>query len=370
MEVRTSNSSLTNVKTDLAIKVAILGKLERKQQEEGTLKIKDFDEIIHDLNFSKDSNSIKGMLKNCKVDRKNNLDLQSLKDAINIERAVYNAKNMKKINQNNSNSNNVKEFNNTTNNSNIQDFNSSKQIKTVEDKRKQVQTIYNMLSKHEIDTETASYLLSLHSIHPTKQFMKLAENMNLTEVKLVDFTRSLTTGEPALEQSIDPINLNSSSSSFYTTNVATTTAASRPITPKVVAAGSTIRAAVDKFEESIEPSMHHKPSKVLTIGEEIIEFKTNKKMSNDKHYNAGEIKNTLQHQPFTKGKRINNNSSNNNSSPSSGISTMAIDNDYIKTKRILMQTRTLKDHGDCVAWRQPPTKIEIKDDSHVKFRKV
>jgi hypothetical protein len=332
----------------------------------------ELDKVLVDFDCPRDSDVAKKILKHCKYDTtKTHLDFNTLKNALTREREVLDAKAaLKAKNTSSTHSNNNYQGNNNNNRvvyddndsdnigsrdnsklissptptSSTQEMLNAKRGKVVEDKRKQVTTIHNMLAKHEIDADTASYLLGLYSIQPTRQFLKLADSMMLNEVKLSDFTRALTTGDPMPEDTLDPLPL---------------------------LAGNTKRISQDPFEEPMPVSPHCKPSNVLTIGSEEVKLLSGKRIPVDKHLNDYQVKLSIQHSPPGPGSQAGSNAS--SSSLSSSVAQQRGRVSYpsaVSSRRNLHGLRTRYDHMDPVSWRHELTEEVSKMDEHVKAKKV
>ena len=372
MEVRTSNQFLSSPSTDLAIRETILSRLSKIDNSgKGLVEASELDKVFVDFNCPRDSDVAKKILKHCKYDTtKTHLDFNTLKNALTREREVLDAKIALKAKNSSAHSNNNSINNNRvvyhddaddvgrsrdksttiisspTPTSSTQDTLNAKRGKVVEDQRKQVTTIHNMLAKHEIDADTASYLLGLYNIQPTRQFLKLADSMMLNEVKLSDFTRALTTGDPMPGDALDPLPL---------------------------LAGNTKRISQDPFEEPMPVSPHCKPSNVMTIGSEEVKLLSGKRIPLDRHLNDYQVKLSIQHSPLGPGSQAGNNVSSSSSSLSSSVAQHKGRVSYpsaVSSRRNLHGLRTRYDHMDPVSWRHELTEEVSKMDQHVKAKKV
>lgn len=381
MEVRTSNKFLSSPSTDLAIRETILSRLSKIDNSgRGLVQASELDQVLVDFDCPRNSDVAKKILKHCKYDTtKTYLDFNTLKNALTREREVLDAKAVLKAKNtiHNNNSNNNSNSNNSNNRvedngdagyvgsrdkstlistptptTSTQEMLNVKRGKVVEDQRKQVTTIHNMLAKHEIDADTASYLLGLYNIQPTRQFLKLADSMMLNdEVKLSDFTRALTTGEPMPGDALDPL------------------------LPLVVA-GNTKRISQDPFEEPLPVSPYCKPSNVMTIGSEEVKLWSGKRIPADRHLHDFQVKLSIQHSP----PRTDINASSSSTSPSSvSTSSSAVAQQQrvrvsypsaSSSRRNLHGLRTRYDHLDPVTWRHELPDEVSKLDEHVKAKKV
>jgi len=360
MEVRTSSKFLSSPSTDLAIRETILSRLSKIDNSgRGLVHASELEKVLIDFDCPRSSDIAKKILKHCKFDTtKTYLDFNTLKNALTREREVLDAKAIlksKNVSIHNSNNNRTgdddddgdgnsdnreksKVISTPTPTSSTQETLNAKRGKVVEDQRKQVTTIHNMLAKHEIDTDTASYLLGLYNIQPTRQFLKLADSMTLNEVKLSDFTRALTTGDPVPGDALDPLPLH--------------------------VAGNTRRLVQDPFEESMPVSPHCKPSNVLTIGSEEVKLMSGKRIPIDRHLNDFQVKLSIQHAPSSPSSQADKDAS--STAQRSRVSYPSA----TSSRRNLHGLRTRYDHMDPVAWRHELPEEVSKLDEYVKSKKV
>ena len=180
-------------KKDLAVRESILNVLNTKDKSgKGVVKMSEFDGVIQAFGLSWESTAVKNVLEHCKVDRGENLNFSALKDELLVEKQRLNTIPKHKVRRpivvaTPQASGIIKEK---------QTQMREKQQRAVQQQTAQVQTIYKMLSNHDINKNTAVNLLSQHNIFPTKDLLKVAGEMELHEVPFAEFNRALTSSDP------------------------------------------------------------------------------------------------------------------------------------------------------------------------------
>ena len=181
-------------KKDLAIKESILGVLKTKDKSgKGAVKVSEFDNVISAFGLSWDSPAVKNVLEYCKIDKDENINFNALSDEILVEKQRLNAIPKHKVRRpivviaTPQTTGVLKEK---------KELMRERQQKAVQQQTEQVQTIYKMLSNHDISKNTAVNLLSQHQIYPTKDLLKIAAEMEVNEVPFADFNRALTSSDP------------------------------------------------------------------------------------------------------------------------------------------------------------------------------
>jgi hypothetical protein len=187
---------VTQKKNDLAIRETILGVLNAKDRSgSGKLPASDFLKVLSDFGYNNDTTTAKSILKHCAVDSSQSVDFNKLKEGLAEERKVQNAKIVSK-----GKFKGVIVAPATPQTSGVVKENKAlsreKQAKVVKDVNAEVLSVYKMMSTHEIDAGAGLFLLQQNSIYPTKEFVKLAAEMERQEVSFADFSRALTTSDP------------------------------------------------------------------------------------------------------------------------------------------------------------------------------
>lgn len=194
MATKPKASTPPGAKKDLAIKESILGVLNAKDKTgTGSIPIADFDRVIAAFGVSWDSPAVQNVLDHCKVGPNENMNFSSLKEEVKLEKQRLLAKPGARIARSTTTVPAVPQASGILKEQAIM---KEKQKQAVLTQKNQINTIYNMLSKHDIDKTTAIKLLSQHQIYPTKELLRIAGEMEVNDVPFADFNRALTASEP------------------------------------------------------------------------------------------------------------------------------------------------------------------------------
>ena len=178
---------------DLAVRESILGVLKSKDRAGNeTINLSEFDSVIQAFGLSWESTAVKNVLEHCKIDKNENINYSALKAELLAEKQRLNTVAKQGVRRpvvvaTPQASGLIKEK---------QQMVREKQQRAVQQQTDQVLTIYNMLSNHTINKNTAVNLLSQHQIYPTKELLKIAGEMEINEVPFAEFNRALTIGDP------------------------------------------------------------------------------------------------------------------------------------------------------------------------------
>ena len=168
----------------------------------GSVHISDFDKVIGDFGFTREDQTVKNVIEHCNVDSNEYVDFSALKDELSKERSIHNAKVV---------SSKPNRFRGVIAPAVPQTagvlreekrLSKERQAATVQEVGAEVRKVYKMLSHHEIDKDAALILLSEQRIFPTKEFIKIAAEMEAGEVPFADFNRALTTSDPHPEADV------------------------------------------------------------------------------------------------------------------------------------------------------------------------
>jgi Ca2+-binding EF-hand superfamily protein len=176
---------------DLSIREKILQVLKsRAQNGASVIHSSDFRNAITELGYPMGSTLIENILVYCKLDKSGNIDFSQLENRLSHERKVFNSY---QSTQQSPINNNVSESNAASNDLEYQyKAESDKQLARVTENSAFVTSIYNQLSDHTISREQAYELLQSVDIHPTKEFQKLSQKIEINHVPYSEFIFSLT----------------------------------------------------------------------------------------------------------------------------------------------------------------------------------
>jgi Ca2+-binding EF-hand superfamily protein len=187
------NSPSPKAGNDLAIRETILGIVKAKDRtgRSNTVHSSDFRNAIMDLGFSMGSPIIENILIYCKLDGSGNLDYSELERELTRERRIYNST-YKQEQPNVSSSQGVVSKPWRGDKVHTARVESEKQLLAITEYSSEINQIYNLLSHHEMNPSEAMQSLEELQIYPTKEFLRIVQDMMINPIPYADFIRSLT----------------------------------------------------------------------------------------------------------------------------------------------------------------------------------
>lgn len=195
MDAKAKARTSPTAKKDLAIKESILGVLNAKDKTgKGSIPISEFENVIDAFGVSWDSPAVQNVLNHCKVEKNERMNFSSLKEELKLEKERLHAKPSGRYTRAPLTAPAVPQASGILKEK--REALKEKQRRAVQVQTDQIHTIYNMLSRHDIDKSTAINLLSQYQIYPTKELVKIASEMEVNDVPFGEFSRALTASEP------------------------------------------------------------------------------------------------------------------------------------------------------------------------------
>jgi Ca2+-binding EF-hand superfamily protein len=187
------NSPSPKAGNDLAIRETILGIIKAKDRtgNKKTIHSSDFRNAIMDLGFSMGSPIIENILIFCKLDGSGNLDYSELERELTRERRIYNST-YKQEQPAVSSSQGVVSKPWRGDKIHTARVESEKQLLAITEYSSEINQIYNLLSHHEMNPSQAIQELEELEIYPTKEFLRIIQDMMINPIPYADFIRSLT----------------------------------------------------------------------------------------------------------------------------------------------------------------------------------